>query len=73
MTGAKPKRRSSCRQWSRIRCRDGVAQRGRPRRPRHDAAASVIEVEIEGVMVRVGHGAEAKAVAAVLRALKGGA
>src|ERR1700760_2504833 len=29
-----------------------VAQRGRPRRLRHDEAAGVIEVEIEGVMVR---------------------
>jgi transposase len=48
-------------------------KRGRPRRLRHDEAAGVIEVEIEGVTVRVGRGAEAKTVAAVLRALKGGA
>jgi transposase len=36
-------------------------------------AASVIEVQIDGVTVRVGRGAEAKTVAAVLRALKSGA
>ena len=36
-------------------------------------AVGVIEVEIAGVTVRVGRGAEAKTVAAVLRALKGGA
>ena len=35
-------------------------------------AAGVIEVEIAGVTVRVGRGAEAKMVAAVLRALKAG-
>jgi transposase len=31
-----------------------------------------IEVEIDGVVVRIGHGAEAKAIAAVIRALKVG-
>ena len=36
-------------------------------------AAGVIEVEIDGVTVRVGRGAEAKTVAAVIRALKAGA
>jgi transposase len=36
-------------------------------------AVGVIEVEIAGVTVRVGRGVEAKTVAAVLRALKGGA
>ena len=35
--------------------------------------SGVIEVEIEGVTVRVGRGAEAKTVAAVIRALKAGA
>jgi hypothetical protein len=30
-------------------------------------------VEIGGVVIRVGHGADAKMIAAVLRALKGGA
>lgn len=34
-------------------------------------AVGIIEVEIAGVTVRVGRGAEAKTVAAVLRALKG--
>ena len=35
--------------------------------------AGMIEVEIDGVIVRVGHGADAKTVTAVLRALKAGA
>ena len=35
--------------------------------------AGIIEVEIDGVMVRVGRGAEARTVAAVIRALKAGA
>ena len=35
-------------------------------------AAGTIEVEIDGVSVRVGRGAEAKTVAAVIRALKAG-
>lgn len=38
-----------------------------------DRSSGIIEVEIDGVIVRVGHGAEAKTVAAVLRALKAGA
>ena len=37
-----------------------------------DRTAGVIEVEIDGVTVRVGRGVEAKTVAAVLRALKAG-
>jgi transposase len=48
----------------------------RPRRgPRRqsDRTFGIIEVEIDGVTVRVGRGAEAKTVAAVLRALKAGA
>ena len=45
-------------------------KRGRPRSLRRDEAVGVIEVEIEGVTVRVGCGADAKTVAAVLRALK---
>jgi transposase len=46
--------------------------RGRPRkRTRHlDRSTGSIEVEIEGVSVRIGRGADAKTVAAVLRALK---
>jgi transposase len=38
-----------------------------------DRTSGIIEVEIEGVTVRVGRGAEAKTVPAVLRALKAGA
>ena len=46
----------------------------RRRRPRQvDGACGIIEVEIAGVTVRIGRGAEAKTVAAVLRALKAGA
>ena len=49
------------------------------RRPRRDprrqaiALAGIIEIEIDGVTVRVGRGADAKTVAAVLCALKAGA
>ena len=39
-------------------------------RPRFEPAAGMIEVEIDGVTVRVGRGADAKTVTAVLRALK---
>ncbi len=43
----------------------------RQRKPRRAGGASgIIEVEIGGVTVRVGRGAEAKTVAAVIRALK---
>lgn len=46
----------------------------KPRRPRRASrsgdAAGLIEVEIGGVTVRVGRGAEAKTVAAVIQALK---
>ena len=48
-------------------------KRGRPRSIRRDGSIGVIEVEIDGVTVRVSRGAEAKTVAAVLRALKGSA
>ena len=46
--------------------------RGRPRKRTRQVSRSSgsIEVEIEGVSVRIGRGAEAKTVAAVLRALK---
>ena len=50
-----------------------VRHRGRNRRRQVDRCCGIIEVEIEGVTVRVGRGAEAKMVAAVLRALKAGA
>jgi transposase len=49
-----------------------VHRRGRNRTRQADCAAGVIEVEIDGVTVRVGRGAEVKTVAAVLRALKTG-
>ena len=38
-----------------------------------DRTSGIIEVEIDGVTVRVGRGAEAKTVAAVIRALKASA
>jgi transposase len=37
-----------------------------------EPGAGMIEVEIDGVTVRVGRGADAKTVTAVLRALKAG-
>jgi transposase len=43
-------------------------ERGRPRSPR--AGRGDIELEIDGVVVRVRRGAEAKTVAAVIKALK---
>lgn len=50
-----------------------VRRRGRGRTRQVDLTAGIIEIEIDGVTVRVGRGAEAKTVAAVLRALKAGA
>jgi transposase len=50
-----------------------VRRRSRNRNRRIDLTSGIIEVEIDGVTVRVGRGAEAKTVAAVLRALKAGA
>jgi transposase len=50
-----------------------VRRRGRNRNRRMDLASGIIEVEIDGVTVRVGRGAEARTVAAVLRALKASA
>jgi transposase len=48
--------------------------RGRRKRTRQsDRTSGSIEVEIEGVTVRIRRGAEAKTVAVVLRALKAGA
>jgi transposase len=50
------------------------ASRHRARKPpRQTDLSGIIEVEIDGVTVRVGRGAEAKTVVAVLRALKAGA
>jgi transposase len=45
----------------------------KPRSRRRDDADGIIEVEIDGVTVRINRGAEAKTVAAVLQALKAGA
>lgn len=45
----------------------------RPRRPRRKAAAretGVIELEIDGIAMRVGRGADARTIAAVIGALK---
>jgi transposase len=49
-----------------------VPQR-RMRRGKVEAGAGTIEVEISGVTVRVGRGADAKTLMAVMRALKAGA
>ena len=46
-----------------------TVRRQRPAPP----AGGMIEVEIDGVTIRVGHGADAKTLIAVLRALKAGA
>ncbi len=45
-------------------------RRERKRTRRADGVSGIIEMEIDGVMVRVGRGAGAKMVAAVIRALK---
>jgi transposase len=50
-----------------------VRRRGRGPARQADRACGIIEIEIEGVRVRVGRGADAKTVATVLRALKAGA
>jgi transposase len=46
--------------------------RGWRRAHQADRVAGMIEVEIDGVTVRIGRGADAKTVAAVLRALRAG-
>jgi transposase len=52
---------------------EGAARRRQRQRARPvDRASGIIEVEIEGVSVRVGRGADAKTVAVVIRALKAG-
>jgi transposase len=50
-----------------------VRRRARSRPRQVDRSCGIIEVEIDGVTVRVGRGAEAKTVTVVLRALKAGA
>lgn len=47
-----------------------VRRQQRQRASLVDRASGIIEVEIEGVSVRVGRGADAKTVAVVIRALK---
>lgn len=42
-------------------------------RGKAEASAGTIEVEIDGVTIRVGRGADAKTLMTVLRALKAGA
>jgi transposase len=49
-----------------------VRRLGRNRNRRMDLTSGIIEIEIEGVTVRVGRGAEPKTVVAVLRVLKAG-
>ena len=49
-----------------------VPQRRTPR-SKAEASAGTIEVEIDGVMIRVGRGADAETLMVVLRALKAGA
>ena len=50
----------------------GVACERRRKRTRDVEISGLIEVEIAGMTVRIGRGADAKTVAAVLRALKAG-
>ena len=52
---------------------ESTMRRQRKRTRQADRTSGSIEVEIDGVTVRIGRGAEAKTVAAVLRALKAGA
>jgi transposase len=49
---------------------DQTAKRPRGRRKRKAERDGIIEVEIDGVAMRVGRGADAQTVAAVIRALK---
>lgn len=52
---------------------EGAARRLQRKRARPvDRTSGIIEVEIEGVSVRVGRGADVKTVAVVIRALKAG-
>ena len=55
-----------------LRARRSSHERPRKRARQVDRSAGSIEVEIQGVSVRIGRGAEAETVAAVLRALKAG-
>ncbi len=71
--GTESRRRSSCRQLWRRRLPGAGLDGGASGRTRWTGSLGVIEVEIDGVTVRIGRGAEAKTVAAVIRALKAGA
>lgn len=53
---------------------EAPAEEPEPKRRRRSAGAEgVIELEVGGVTVRIGRGADAKAITAVIRALKAGA
>lgn len=58
---------------SEVARRPARGKRSKPRGRRRGDGGGLIELEIDGVTVRVGRGAEAKTVAAVIRALKTGA
>ena len=49
-----------------------VKRPSRPRRKKASRDAGMIELEIDGIAMRVGRGADAKTIAAVIRALKAG-
>jgi transposase len=51
---------------------EGAARRRQRQRARPEDRPGIIEVEIDGVSVRVGRGADVKTVAVVIRALKAG-
>lgn len=56
-----------------VDARSSAVRQRRAPRCKAEASAGTIEVEINGVTVRVGRGADAKTLMAVLRALKAGA
>ena len=68
------RRPRSCRRSSARAVERAVGKGGKQivRRRRGSRVSGIIEVEIDGVTVRVGCGADAKTVAAVIRALKAG-
>jgi transposase len=51
---------------------EGAARRRQRQRARPEDRPGIIEVEIDGVSVRVGRGADVETVAVVIRALKAG-
>jgi hypothetical protein len=66
-----PRCRSSClRSWNRHCRKAQLAGDSASGHARWIGPREIIEVEIEGVSVRVGHGADAETVAVVIRALK---